>query len=178
MPGDLFLGDRHDMVRRKAEFCEQTLERRRGAERVHADDGAPPPHIACPAERRRLLHRDARRNRVRKHLLAIGLVLLLEQLPGWHADDARRDALRRKLFGGGDAERNLAARADQDHLRWRTAEVGQYIGAARNTRGGSEAAAVKRRQRLPAQDQAGGLMLQLQDVRQPRPPHWHRTAAA
>ena len=123
--------------------------------------GTPPPDVARPAERCRLLHGDARGNRLRQHLLLIGLVLLLEQFPGRHADDARRDTLRRKLFGGGDAERDLAARADQDHLRWRTAEVRQHIGAARNARGRSEAAAIQRRQRLPAQDQAGGLMLQL-----------------
>ncbi len=57
---------------------------------------------------------------------------------------------------------SLAAGADQDHLR-RTTKIAKHIGTTRHARSGRKAAAVQGRQRLPAQDQAGGLVFQLQD---------------
>ena len=77
--------------RREAEFRQQILERRRGAEGVHADLGAGRAHIAVPADHRARLDRHARRDFRRQNAVAIGLILLLEQLPGRHADDARRE---------------------------------------------------------------------------------------
>ena len=77
----------------KPNFVKQVLERRRGAECVHADLGAGRADIAVPADHRAHLDRHARRDVGRKDTIAIRLVLLLEQLPGGHADDARRNAL-------------------------------------------------------------------------------------
>src|SRR6516225_8379320 len=85
---ELLASDGRHVVGREAEFREQPFERSRGAECVHADDGPVTADIARPADRRCLLDSDARGDGVRQDLLAIGLVLLLEQLPGGHADDA------------------------------------------------------------------------------------------
>ena len=82
------------LLRREAEFRHQILDRGRGAKGVHADLGAARADIAIPADHRALLDRHARRDVGRQHAVAIGLVLLLEQLPGRHADDARRECLR------------------------------------------------------------------------------------
>src|SRR5262249_35871341 len=80
VPRNLFAGRLHHMVRGEAEFLQQALERGRSAERVHSDHGAVPADIAVPADRRRLLDGDPGPNGIRQHCLAIGLVLLLEEL--------------------------------------------------------------------------------------------------
>ena len=56
-----FHGARDDPLRLESELALQLLERRGGAEGLHADDAAVRPDIALPAQRRALLDRDARR---------------------------------------------------------------------------------------------------------------------
>src|SRR5260370_27550297 len=51
---------RHDAFGLEAELALQLLERRRGAEGLHADDAALGPDIAIPSEDRGLLDGDAR----------------------------------------------------------------------------------------------------------------------
>ena len=60
----------------------------------HADPGAGRADVAIPADHRAHLDRDPRRDVRRKDAIAVRLILLLEQLPRRHADDARRNALR------------------------------------------------------------------------------------
>ena len=80
----------------ETELLDEHLQRRRRAERVHADDRSAVADVAVPAERRRLLDRDPRLHRRRQHLVAVGLRLAVEELPARHADDARADAARRR----------------------------------------------------------------------------------
>src|SRR5881394_2630457 len=80
-----------DLVRAEAELVLQILERGRAAEGVHADPLSGRADVAIPAERRGLLDRDARRHARRQHLVAVGVVLAVEQLPAGQADDARAE---------------------------------------------------------------------------------------
>ena len=68
-----------------------------------------------------------------------------------------------ELLIGLDAESDLAAGADQDHLRLAVLGIGQNIGAARHAGGRRVARAVEGRQRLAAQHQAGRLVLEPDD---------------
>src|SRR5205085_854905 len=69
----LRLGD--DAVGLEAELALQLLERRRRAERLHADDAARGSNVALPAERRALLDREPRRHGRRQHTVAVRLRL-------------------------------------------------------------------------------------------------------
>lgn len=107
------------------EFRKQAFERGRGAEGVHPDRGAAPPHIPLPSDGGRLLDSSPGSDRVRQHGLAIGLVLLFEQRPRRHAENPRRTPGGGQLVVVGNAERHFAARPDQDDLRRRAAEIRQ-----------------------------------------------------
>ena len=98
-----------------------------------------------------------------RHAVAIGLILLFEQLPRRHADDARRNAFLLQRLVGFGAKRNFAAGADQDHRRFAAFGIGHDIGAASNAGGRGVARAVEGRERLAGQYEAGRLMLQPDD---------------
>src|SRR5258708_274256 len=78
-PSDLLFGSFVDLVRRETELDEKILERRGGAECVHADFGAVLAGIAVPAQHRGHFDRDARLDAARQHLFTVRLRLLLEQ---------------------------------------------------------------------------------------------------
>src|SRR4029077_4689385 len=98
LPPEQFLDFRHHAVGLEAELSLQLLERRRGAERLHADDASAAADVAVPAERGALLDRDPRRHGRQKHAVAVLLRLFIEDLPRRHRDDARADALRGELL--------------------------------------------------------------------------------
>src|SRR5215216_5780305 len=75
-----FQGRRDNLVRLEAELALQLLERRGGAEGLHADDPALVADIALPAQRRGLLDGKPRLDGRRQHFLAIGLGLVLEDV--------------------------------------------------------------------------------------------------
>ena len=120
--------------------------------------------IALPAQRRSLLDGDARLHAGRQHLLAIGLRLVLEDVPGRHRDDAGANPLGRQRFMGLDDQRDLAARGDEDDLGRAARRVRHDIGAARDAGRRGVLAAVERRQRLARQRDHRRLVAQLQDV--------------
>src|SRR5215216_1780796 len=70
-----FQGRRDDLVGLEAELALQLLERRGGAEGLHADDPALVTDIALPAQRRCLLDGKPRLDGRWQHFLAIGLGL-------------------------------------------------------------------------------------------------------
>src|SRR5262245_19749653 len=74
-------GRRDDVLRLEAEVALQFLERGRRAEGLHADHPALVADIALPAHRRCLLDGKPRLHRRRQHLLAVGLRLVLEDVP-------------------------------------------------------------------------------------------------
>src|SRR5262245_26838901 len=105
------------MLGGEAELLLQLFQRRRRAERFHAETNAPRAHIPAPAKRARLLHGDAGGDSRRQHLIAILLRLLLEDLPRWHADHTRTHPITLQLLLRIEAERHLAARCQQQDLR-------------------------------------------------------------
>src|SRR5262245_8780694 len=93
---DLLLGGRDDLLGRKAVLLLKLLERRRGAERAHADHVAVAADVALPTKSRGLFHGNSRTHGGRKDLLAIPRMLaavVLKDLPGRHAHHAGRNAL-------------------------------------------------------------------------------------
>ncbi len=131
---------------------------------MHADHASGSADIALPAEGRGLLHRYARRHVGRQHAVLIGFALVLEDVPRGHRDHARADAVREELLVRVDAEADLAARGDQDHVGLAAGRIRQHVGAARDAGRRRILAAVERRQRLPRQRQHGRLVAQLHDV--------------
>src|SRR5215207_140730 len=88
-----FQGGRDDLVGLEAELALQLLERCGGAEGLHADDPALVADIALPAQRRCLLDGKPCFHAGQQHFFAIGLRLVLEDVPRRHGDDTRADAL-------------------------------------------------------------------------------------
>src|SRR5262249_18385165 len=81
---DLVLRRRDDVRGGEAELLLQFLERRRGAERLHADAVPAPADILRPAEVGPLFHGDPRGDRFWQHLLVIlGVIatVMLKHLP-------------------------------------------------------------------------------------------------
>src|SRR5438093_1610004 len=124
------------MLLGEAEFLLQYFQWSRRPKRLHADDGACETDIVCPPESRGLFNRYASRHRRRQHLVAIGLLLLLEQFPRGHAHDPSPDAVGLQLFIRGDAERNLTAGSDEDHVRPSIRVVSQDVGSLSQARSG------------------------------------------
>ena len=126
---------------------------------MHADRLAPRPDVAVPAQRRRLLDRDPRGDRRRQHLVAVVLVLLVEEVPGRQADDARAHAVGDQLLVRLDRERDLAAGRDQDQLGVAVRRVGEHVAAAAQALGGGVLRAVEHRHVLAGEHErapAGG----------------------
>ena len=145
MRAQQLLRERDDARGLEAELLLERFQRRRRAERAHADDAARAADVPLPPERGGLLDRDARRHAGRQHAVPILLGLALEDLPRRHRHHARADAFGDQLavrFGG---EAQLAARRDEDHLRIAARRIREHVGAARNTRRRGVDVAVQRR---------------------------------
>ncbi len=117
------------------------------------------PVYLAPAEVRSLLDGNSRFHMRRQNRVPVRLVLVVEQLPGRHADDAGADSLFCELFVSVEAERHFAAGADEDHFRVASGGVGEHVGAARQARGRGVFCAVDRGNRLARQDQDGRLVV-------------------
>ena len=138
----------------EAELLLELRKRSGRAECAHGHGRAGGPDIAVPAERARLLHRDAGADRRRQHRVAIALRLLFEQSPGRHRHDARADALGGELFVRAERQRNLAAGGEQEQFGIAAVGIGQHIGAFGQLIGRGVTAAVDRRQLLAREDDA------------------------
>ena len=131
----------------------------------HAQHDAGCPGIALPAQRRAFLdgypcrhRRAAARCRdmpasCSSNSSHDGMLTTRVLTPSATSSVARREA-----------QRDLAAAGDQDHVRLAVRRIGQHIGAFRQARGRSEFGAIDDRQRLPRTDQRGRPVLQLQDA--------------
>src|SRR5207247_10611965 len=71
LPSEQFLDFRHHAVGLAAQLPLQFLERRRGAERLHADDASGAADVAVPSERGPLLDRNPRRRARREDAVAV-----------------------------------------------------------------------------------------------------------
>jgi hypothetical protein len=130
---------------------------------MHADDRAGTAGVAIPADHRALLDGNARGDVRRQHLIAIALILLLEEVPRRHADDAGRNAFLLQFLVYIDTQAQFAAGANEDHLRFGGFCVRQDIGAARDFGGRRIFFPIECRQSLPAQDQARRLVFRAED---------------
>src|SRR5262249_39882967 len=160
---ELLPGRVEHALRREAELLDELFERRRGAERVHADALAVRSHVPAPAERRWLLDRDARADRRLQDGVAVLLWLAIEQLEARHADDPGRHAFLHELLVGVDAQAQLAAGREQQHLGLAARRVREHVRTARDARCGRVAGAIERGQRLAAEDHHHRLVPQLHD---------------
>src|SRR5215831_5188676 len=109
----LLEGGLDNTLRREPEFLLQDLQGRRRSEGRHADDGPASANVMGPTECRSLFDRYTGHHCRWQHVVAIPLVLLLEQLPGGHAHNPRLNALGLQLLIRGDTERNFTAGSDQ-----------------------------------------------------------------
>src|SRR5262245_27523647 len=100
---------RDHSVRLEPKFPLELLERCRRPKRVPADHAARPADVALPPERRGLLHRNARCHMRWEDALLILLRLLLEEVPGWHRDNTRPNALSDEFFVGLHRETDFTA---------------------------------------------------------------------
>src|SRR5205085_7687489 len=134
------------------------------AEGLQGDDGVVGVDIARPAERARLFDGDARLDGRWQHLFFVCLVLMLEDFPRRHRDDARLHALGDELFISLDTQTDFRARADQDDIGLAAiAAICQHISAALHAFGTGVLRAVERRHRLAAEHKHGRFVLQLHD---------------
>ena len=146
------------LVGGEAELGLNVFQRRRGAEGVHPDLDAVRSNVAIPAQRRGLLDRDPRGDARRQDLVAVGLVLAVEELPAGQADHTRADALAAQLLVGGERQRDLAAGGDQDHLGVAALGVGEHVAAAAQALGRGVLGAVEDRHVLAGEDQGDRLV--------------------
>src|SRR5215213_11124549 len=120
--GELFLTEdpqrgRRDPLRGEPEMLEHFASGTRCAVAIDTDDGAALPDEAIPAEGGARLDRDARRPDRSEHALAVGIVLLIKQLPRGHADHSSADALLAEQSDGADGEIDLRPSADEHNVR-------------------------------------------------------------
>src|SRR4029453_7407129 len=80
-PAEQLLGGGHHMFGLEPELLLQLFQRRRGAERFHADDSTRRTDIALPSERRCLLDRDPRLHVGGEDALTVLRGLVLEDVP-------------------------------------------------------------------------------------------------
>src|SRR5262249_59777707 len=93
-PAQYLLGRRHDTLRLEAELLLKRLQRRRGPERLHADDVASASDVALPSERGSLFDGDPRRHGGRQPALTVFLRAVGADFPPRRRRDAREGALR------------------------------------------------------------------------------------
>src|SRR5262249_23320732 len=80
--------DRNDLLRLEAEFFRKFLERRRGAERMHADDSSLCADITLPSEGGSLFYCHPGFYFRGQHALLVFFGLVLEEIPGGHRNDS------------------------------------------------------------------------------------------
>src|SRR5262245_25459241 len=117
----------------KAELLLQFFEGSRSAERLHADHVAAGADVTLPSKRGPLFDGDSRRHRRRQYALAVLRRLIVEQLPGRHADDSTSDSLLAQSLMSGGAQRDLAAGGDQQDLGVATRRFRKNVGAFRQS---------------------------------------------
>ncbi len=117
------------------------------------------PDVAVPSQGRRLLDRHPRRDRRRQHLVAVGLILLVEQVERRQAHHPRAHPVGGQLLVRLHRQRNLAAGRDQDQLRVAAVGVGEHVAAAAQALGGGVLRAVEHRHVLAREHQRARLVL-------------------
>ena len=95
---------------------------------------------------------------VGEHLAPVVVGLVGEQLPRRERHHPGGDAVRGQLVGGGQAELDLAAGADEDDPGRAAVRVAQHVGAAGHALGGQPGRVGQDGERLAGQDEGGGTV--------------------
>src|SRR5258706_702112 len=114
LPSQQLLRGRGDEVRAETEFWQEVLQWSGGAEGMHTDHLALGAYVAIPAKRGAHFDRNARCDGDGQNAFLVGGVLLIENFPAGHADDARLDAFGFGVFQDGDTVLQFGARAQED----------------------------------------------------------------
>ena len=114
----------------KTVFMHHNFTRSRGAEMIHAEHLAMRADITMPALRHAGFYRQFCANRGRQYRIAIGLWLLIEQLPAWHRNYPRLDVLRQQLLPRSDNQRHFRTAGNQDQIRFAVWRIGQNVSTA------------------------------------------------
>src|SRR5262252_6834392 len=104
---------------------------------MHADISPLATGVALPAKRASHFHGNPGRDIRWQNTLLVSSVLLIKDFPRGHADYPCLNAFRFQLLVSLNAERELAACADQDHLRFSAFGICQYGCTLCNSGGGS-----------------------------------------
>src|SRR5690606_19313183 len=105
------------VVGRKSELFHDDGAGGRRPETGHANHLPVESDIALPAHDSAGLYGQAPRDVGRQNVIAIGLRLLVEEIPRRHADGARTNALRSESLSRGHHVLNLASGTDENDLR-------------------------------------------------------------
>src|SRR6516225_7193513 len=124
LPAQQLPGGRRDAFGHETELLLERLQGRGGPKGPHADGVAGAADVSLPAERGRLFDRQPRLHGGWQHAVPILLRLALEDLPRWHRDDARANALGEQLLVRLNGEAQLATRGDEDQLRISAGGIG------------------------------------------------------
>src|SRR5215510_10038320 len=132
-PEHLLSSGRH-VIRLEAKVPLELFERRRGPERLHADDSPRCADVTFPSKGRRLLYGDARGHLGWQHAVPVLLSLVIEDVPGRHRDYPRADTLSSELLVVFHGENDFAARGDENHFGIRAGRFGEHEGPPRPSR--------------------------------------------
>src|SRR5215470_11994628 len=146
-PEHLLSSGRH-VIRLEAKVPLELFERRRGPERLHADDSPRCADVTFPSKGRRLLYGDARGHLGWQHAVPVLLSLVIEDVPGRHRDYPRADTLSSELLVGFNGENDFTARRDENHFGITAGGISEHVSAARNSRRRRVLGSIQSRQRL------------------------------
>src|SRR5713226_7585640 len=110
------LGSRDDFIRGEAKLFQEIFERGRRAEGAHAEYFTLRADVAVPAEDGAHFDGNARGNGGGENGFAVSGVLLFEELPGRHADDAGLDAVGSKFLFGDDNVLDFGAACEKKDI--------------------------------------------------------------
>src|SRR5258707_3499095 len=125
---------------------------------MHTDHFALRTDVAIPAERGAHFDGNARGDGGGQNAFFVGGVLLIENFPAGHADDARLDAFGFEFFVGGDTVLELGAGAQENDFGLAAIGVGENVTAFGYAGSGSVFSAVERGYGLAAEDESGRPM--------------------
>ena len=94
---------------------------------MHSDTDAARTDISVPTNHRTHFHGNTLGNSRRQYMVAIVMVLLLEQFPGRHAHHSRRNEIFFQFLMCLDAERDFAPGTDQDDIRRLAIAIGKNV---------------------------------------------------
>src|SRR5262249_17411824 len=129
-----FLYDLNNSLRLKAKFPLEFLERGGGPKRLHPDDAAKRSDVALPAEGRCLLNGDAQFHRRRQHAVTVLGSLVVEDVPRWHRNNPRPNALEEQRLVGVYSQTHFTAGRNQNDVRISAARISKHIRPARHSR--------------------------------------------